>query len=373
MPLPEVLQVTYHLAILRLPAIQRASHVTQDDLNVPIAERRSRRTIALPKRYIHPLPEAAPSIPPGPPPSPPRGPSVSSRVRKIIRTPKNVFGLVRQYFTHKLPTADPEDLVTLADLTSIRTSQPPVDPRPSRNPFKPYPNKSSFRLGNYFWNGSVQKTHADFKELIAIVGDPEYNPIDVRETKWDKINETLGDVDAVINDDGDQEWLDEAAGWIKTRIEMSVPFAKNTESPGNREYSGADLYHRSIVEVLKERISDPHAGERFHMEPYQLKWQPSDQHEEVQMHGEMYTSKAFIEAHDALQNSPSEPDCDLQKVVVAMMFWSDSTHLTSFGNAHLWPCYLFLGNESKYRRCKPSCNLCSHIAYFQSVCASASQ
>jgi hypothetical protein len=54
-------------------------------------------------------------------------------------------------------------------------------------------------------------------------------------------------------------------------------------------------------------------------------------------------------------------------VVLALMFWSDSTHLASFGNSKLWPCYMFFGNESKYRRCKPSCRLCSHVAYFNHV------
>lgn len=49
------------------------------------------------------------------------------------------------------------------------------------------------------------------------------------------------------------------------------------------------------------------------------------------------------------------------------MFWSDSTHLTSFGDSKLWPLYMFIGNDSKYRRCKPSHKLCSHIAYFQKV------
>ncbi|KJA18100.1 hypothetical protein HYPSUDRAFT_145489 [Hypholoma sublateritium FD-334 SS-4] len=49
------------------------------------------------------------------------------------------------------------------------------------------------------------------------------------------------------------------------------------------------------------------------------------------------------------------------------MFGSDATHLTSFGSAALWPCYMYFGNESKYRRCKPTCNLCNHIAYFQKL------
>jgi hypothetical protein len=49
------------------------------------------------------------------------------------------------------------------------------------------------------------------------------------------------------------------------------------------------------------------------------------------------------------------------------MFWSDATHLTNFRNAKLWPLYMFFGNESKYRRCKLSCNACEHVAYFETV------
>lgn len=52
------------------------------------------------------------------------------------------------------------------------------------------------------------------------------------------------------------------------------------------------------------------------------------------------------------------------------MFWSDTTQLTSFGNAKLWPTYMYFGNESKYRHCKPSLNLSNHVAYFEMVCLS---
>jgi hypothetical protein len=49
------------------------------------------------------------------------------------------------------------------------------------------------------------------------------------------------------------------------------------------------------------------------------------------------------------------------------MFASDETHLTSFGHAKVWPVYLFFGNESKYRRGKPSLHLCNHVAYLKKV------
>ena len=96
-------------------------------------------------------------------------------------------------------------------------------------------------------------------------------------------------------------------------------------------------------------------------------WQPENCQPPIRVQGELYTSPVFINAHRELQDSPGEPGCDLPRVIVAMMFWSDGTHLTSFGNAKLWPLYLYFGNDSKYRRCKPSCNLCDHVAYFQSA------
>jgi hypothetical protein len=358
-----------------------------DDDSRSLAERRPRRrNRLLPKRYRDNLPQPAPSLPPAnhltdPTNSPvlasypnhdltsnidPR--SLRSRVRKVFRTRRNIFGLVRQYFCEQLPAADPEEFLTLADLSStpvgLSTDIASHAVCQTTAPFYPFPNESSFRLGQWYWNGGVQKSQQNFKDLIDIVGDPNFDPSDVRNTKWKKINTTLGDN---VDDDAAGEWMDEDAGWKKSRIQISVPFHRRMKDPGPRNYVCADLYHRSLVEVITERIKDPHAAVHFHLEPYKLLWKPTNQHEEVRLHGEIYTSEAFLQAHDALQESPGEPDCDLPRVIVALMFWSDATHLTSFGNSQLWPLYLFIGNESKYRRCKPSCNSCSHVAYFQHV------
>ncbi|KAJ7673060.1 hypothetical protein DFH06DRAFT_53284 [Mycena polygramma] len=72
----------------------------------------------------------------------------------------------------------------------------------------------------------------------------------------------------------------------------------------------------------------------------------------------------MVEAHTALQNQPREPNCTLERVILSLMWWSDSTHLASFGDAALWPLYLFFGNQSKWLRVKPRSNLCHHVAYF---------
>lgn len=163
--------------------------------------------------------------------------------------------------------------------------------------------------------------------------------------------------------------MDEDAGWKRTPIQISVPFGRRANNPGPKDYAAGDLYHRSLVAVIREKLGNPDHDLHFHYEPFTLFWQSIADAPDIRVHGEMYTSPAFLRAHTELQSSPGEPSCDLPKVVVAMMFWSDATHLTSFGNAKLWPCYLSFGNESKYRRSKPTCCLLNHIAYCQSVSA----
>jgi hypothetical protein len=239
------------------------------------------------------------------------------------------------------------------------------------NEFYPYPNAYSFRLGDWYWNHGVQKSRESFRELLDIVGDPGFHPDDVRNTQWSKIDSKLAmnafDKDGVCDED-DGEWMDEDAGWQRTPVTISVPFAKRTSTvPGPRDFLVGDLYHRSFVSVIREKLANQHDNQGFHYDPFELFWQPPGTQDDIRVHGEMYTSPAFLDAHRELQEAPGEPGCNLPRVVVAIMFWSDATHLTSFGNAKLWPTYLCFGNESKYRRCKPTCHLCNHVAYFQAV------
>ena len=142
---------------------------------------------------------------------------------------------------------------------------------------------------------------------------------------------------------------------------------KSSSQSAPQDFVVGDFHHRSIVSVVKEVLSSPARHRHFHYEPYELKWQPPSSSDPISVYGELYTSPAFIQTHLNLQNSPPEPECNLPRCIAALMFASDATHLTSFGDVKLWPLYLYFGNESKFRRCKPSENLCSHIAYFQGV------
>jgi Plavaka transposase len=221
------------------------------------------------------------------------------------------------------------------------------------------------KIGDWYWNGTTQKSQEGFKKLINIIGDESFRPSDVRHTKWDQINKELARDSEQASSD---EWLDEDAGWTRTPITINVPFDRNMSDCGTKEYTAVDFYHRSLVEVIREKLSDKTDDTHFHYEPYELHWQPRDESDPLRVYGELYTAPAFLEAHHELQTSAGEPGCNLPRVVVGLMFGSDSTHLTSFGDAKLWPLYLYFGNDSKYRRCKPSNHLGCHVAYFNGVC-----
>ena len=280
----------------------------------------------------------------------------TNKSRKILDTQCNAFGLYRRYYSHEFPSHDPESEADISSLSDIVYS----GEHPQASDYGPYPNKNSFRLGDWYWNHGIQKSQASFKELIHIIGDVDFQPSDIRSTNWDEINKSLakGGVD-------EYEWEDEDAGWTASPVSISVPFHRNTPTPGPRDYISTKFHHRSLVSVIREKLTRD--ASHFHYQPYELLWQTSNKSNPVRIHSELYTSPAFIEAHNLLQDSPGEPGCKLSRFIVALMFWSDGTHLTNFGNAKLWPLYMFFGNESKYRRGKPSFNLCEHVAYFETV------
>jgi hypothetical protein len=75
----------------------------------------------------------------------------------------------------------------------------------------------------------------------------------------------------------------------------------------------------------------------------------------------------MMEAYTEVNSLPREPDDNLERVVASLMMYSDSTHLSNFGDASLWPFYVFFGNESKYTRGKPTASACHHVAYIPTV------
>ena len=135
-------------------------------------------------------------------------------VSRFFTTQRNRFGIFRRYCSDSPPSHDPDGNITPECLCDVLD---PIQPAISHDTFYPYPNRSSFQLGDWYWNGSAQKSHASFKELVNIVGDPDFSPFDIRRVQWDRIDSQLA------SDDG---WTDEDAGWIRTPVNIEVPFQR---------------------------------------------------------------------------------------------------------------------------------------------------
>jgi hypothetical protein len=217
-------------------------------------------------------------------------------------------------------------------------------------------------LANWYWNSNSHKSFGDFMKLIEILKSPQFAAEDVKEANWAKMFKMLGANKQDLDEQAD--WIDDD-GWRITPVTLQVPFHRQMKNSGVEEYVAGRVYHRDILSVIKERLTDTDNPIPFHLHGHELLWQPDPDSPPIQVQGELYTSDAFREVEQEVQSL--NPDCKLEKVVVALMVWSDATQLTSFGGATLWPCYMAFGNESKYLRSKPSAHLCHHIAYFESV------
>ncbi|KAK0447141.1 hypothetical protein EV421DRAFT_1706835 [Armillaria borealis] len=115
------------------------------------------------------------------------------------------------------------------------------------------------------------------------------------------------------------------------------------------------VWHRSLTEVITSAFQDPSASE-YHLKGFKEMWQPSEESPAERIYGEVYTSPVYLE----MEEKPQGP---LENVVVPVMVYSDSTHLTNFGDVSLWPGYFFIGLLSKYISAMPDAHAAHHFVY----------
>jgi len=159
-------------------------------------------------------------------------------------------------------------------------------------------------------------------------------------------------------------------GWIESSVEIHLP-SEGVKHGSERlapKFEVPGLLHRRLLHVIKAALQET-STKHFHLFPYQEFWQPSPGSPPERVYSELYTSEAFLVEHDKIRANCNGQDSgsQMENVVIAIMLWSDSTHLTSFGNASLWPIYLYVGNLSKYIRSKPTSNSAHHLAYIPKV------
>jgi Plavaka transposase len=325
---------------------------------------RPQRQHRLPSRFRDLIPEGPVPVETLPPP-PPLIQRVILHVKDTIRTSVNAFGLFREY-PHR-PSYDPDSHVLLDDLSDI--PRPPEADLVFRDknssttvtsPPWPFANMTIYRLMQWMNTGSQMKSAREVNQLSNnVLRHPDFCAGDLKDFDAQRENERFDRLETASNDTYQKD------GWRKAEIDIAIPSGVKNSSGAGYTFKVPGLQYRSLVDVIKSAFSEPIAH-KFHFSPFKQFVKPANG-PQMRVHGEAYTSDAYLKACDDLKKQPSEPGCKLEKVVASIMFFSDSTHLTNFGVAKAWPIYMSFGNLSKYIRAKANSGAWHHVAYIPSV------
>ena len=128
------------------------------------------------------------------------------------------------------------------------------------------------------------------------------------------------------------------------------------------EASSRSFYLTPFKKVIS-KVNDP----SIYLTLFYKVWQLPCTGEEQQVYDKLYTSDAWNEAQDNIMKQRRSDGCKLERVVAAMMLWSDSTRLAAFRHASAWPIYLLFSNLSKYACSRPEGGACNPIAFIPRI------
>ncbi|KIJ09951.1 hypothetical protein PAXINDRAFT_86710, partial [Paxillus involutus ATCC 200175] len=292
------------------------------------------------------------------------------------------YGIFRMYLG-PLPTHDPDNFATLAHI-SDSPHFPAVPDQPGSRPwwsgfggslrsvqekfFELFLTALTYHLMQWFYSGSTMKSLGGLDRLInEVILAEDFNPVDLKGFRAAK---EVGRLDEYGADPEDiQSSFSSGDGWKETKVKIHLPadgvlHHLIEESPF---FEVPGLFHRKLIEVVKNACREPKTSEQFHLTPFALSYSPSPNEPMECIYSEIYNSPAMIEEHEKIHSQPRSDGCTLETVIASIMLWSDSTHLASFRTASLWPIYMYFGNQSKYIHGKPTSFAAHHLAYIPKV------
>lgn len=304
-------------------------------------------------------------------------------------TAPNMFGLYRVY--SKVPLHDPAETTTpdlLTDSPAIATV-PQAEGFVGQNPlrvlgskiastlgdwFSPFSNVTRFRLMHWLYTGGKMKSEGELQRLVDTVIAPEdFSPSHLNDysvkSELKRLDNYAAPVGMFSAEDGWRE------GSVKIRVpKEDVKYNSEADAP---EFEVKGIWYRPLLAVIRSAYEDE-SQKQFHNVPFKLfrRSEPGPDSEddnetpaEERVWTDIFNSDAMLEEQakiDALPRHPDDPE-SLEYVAAAGMGYSDSSHLSSFGSAYLWPIYIWMAALSKYLRCKPTSFAAHHIAYIPKV------
>ena len=220
----------------------------------------------------------------------------------------------------------------------------------------------------WFYDSSLMKSLGTLNNLVhQVLLAPDFNTDELTGFDAAKEAKRLDNFVPSAPEEGSSMSKQLNDGWIETSIPIHLP----CDGISHISDAAAPVFHvkgflyRKPLEVLKAAYQE-HSAAQFHISPFEEYWKPSPESPPERIYSELYNSDAYIQEHEKIRSQP-RPECELEIVIAPIMLWSDSTHLTSFGHASLWPIYLYVGALSKYTRAKPSSFAAHHLAYIPKV------
>jgi len=301
----------------------------------------------------------------------------------------NGYGIIREY-SHGRPSITPDqhyNLTEISDSPYIAVDDPPDSQASTlallsplqktclsaasavQTLFAPFRNISIYRLMTWFYSSSNTKSVGELNALVKhVILAPDFKPEDL--VGFDaKKEHAVMDIYQESPAEGPSPFVFDDT-WIKGSVEIPLPCDGVKQSEEKAPKFVIEVYYRKLMDVIQAALSEP-VAEKFHTFPFKEFWKPDPSEPEERIYSESYTGDRWNEEYAKIHAANQEgPHCHLEAVLVALMIWSDSTMLAQFGNAMLWAIYLFIGNQSKYSRAKPSFFAAHHVAYMPKVCFS---
>ncbi|KAL1658479.1 hypothetical protein GGF50DRAFT_67162 [Schizophyllum commune] len=301
-------------------------------------------------------------------------PRVHTLVRDSLTSAVNAFGLFRQYW-HR-PSYDPDSFLKVADLASrpavhADEGEDVEDDHVLYPPPWPFENITVYRLMSWLNNGKTMKSEEEVDALVKDVMEaPDFDISHLKGFSASRENARLTRAIAEARESGKASAL--LKRFDNSPLHIKVPSGKAGVPAA--DFPLPDLLHMKLTDVIKGAFQDSLA-QHLHYSPFELHHTSSgDPKDSERVHGELYTSQAFLDAHNDVQHHaslpPDDPSCKRERLVAALQFASDAMHLADFGAAKAWPIYVMLGNISKYIRAVPTSGALYHLAYIPSFPAS---
>ncbi|KAH6911436.1 hypothetical protein BKA70DRAFT_856042 [Coprinopsis sp. MPI-PUGE-AT-0042] len=332
----------------------------------PAAAPGPRRSSRL-RRKPKPVPEIIPKVS-----EPVVPPATAAPNRSKYHTKPNAFGVFRVY--HSPPTTNPDAGQTLDDVADAPSFTQSVGEekrwwkgfgkKAKDKILAPFLNATVFRLFNWYYAATNFLSRAHLQRLVnEVLLAPDFKLADLVDFSVERELKRLDSTDPDVSPYAG------TYGWTTSTLKIPLPCEGVKCAEGKApvlELEG--LVHRSLAEVIETAFSDS-SSKSFHYTPFWEYWKPKPGAPPQRILSEVYTADVFLEEHERLGKMPripGDPD-DLEYAIAAILIWSDSTHLANFGDASLWPIYIFFGNQSKYERGKPSMFAAHHLAYIPSL------